>query len=175
MKQMILLRDQRRVQIANTFNPGDVGRIASFHGEVYGMEYGLGPRFEGYVARTVGAFAETYDSEAGAERIWLAYPEGSHELVSCCAVIRGEENKAQFRWFLTAPPFRGAGLGRFLFSEAVEFSRAAGYESLYLFTADFLPAAASLYQSFGFSVTAEKPFSEWEVPFTEHRYERYFT
>lgn len=163
------------VQISNTFSPGDVGHIASFHGEVYGAEYGFGPKFEGYVAKTVGAFAETYDSEAGTERIWLAFPERSQELVSCCAVIRGEENKAQFRWFLTAPTFRGAGLGRFLFSEAVDFTRAAGYESLYLFTADFLPAAASLYQSFGFSVISEKPFSGWEVPFTEHRCERFFT
>ncbi len=175
MEQIIPLRDRRKVQVTTRFSPGDVGRIASFHGEVYGMEYGLGPKFEGYVARTVGAFAENYDSEAGTERIWLAFPEGTQELVSCCAVIRGEENKAQFRWFLTAPSFRGAGLGRFLFSEAVDFSRAAGDESLYLLTADFLPAAASLYQSFGFTVTAQKPFSGWEVPFTEHRYERYFT
>ncbi|MFP4267281.1 MAG: GNAT family N-acetyltransferase [Spirochaetaceae bacterium] len=183
--------DNRAVYLRNRLFPGDVGRVISFHGEIYGREHGLGPVFEGYVAKTVGDFALRHTGTAGrtdaakkgndgvngndkasgrAEKIWLLSQEGSLDLVGCCAVIDAGEGKAQFRWFLIDPLFRGFGLGGRLLERAIDFARSVGYRELFLFTGDFLPSAAHLYRKKGFTLTDEKPFTDWEMHFNEQRY-----
>lgn len=165
--------------LRNRLFPGDAGRVISFHGEIYGREHGLGPVFEGYVAKTVGDFALRQtgaagegenETSGGAEKIWLLSLEGSLDLTGCCAVIDGGDGRAQFRWFLIDPLFRGFGLGEDLLEQAIDFSRSAEYRELFLFTGDFLPPAARLYRKKGFILTDEKPFTDWEMAFNEQRY-----
>ncbi len=171
MEQGIALRDGRRVFVRSSLEPGDVGRIITFHGEVYSREHGLGQKFEGYVGRTVGKFGETYDPQGDRQRIWLASPPGSRELAGCCAVLDCADEGAQFRWFLVSPVYRSAGLGRLLLEQALDFTRQAGYACIFLYTADFLPPAGMLYRSLGFSLVEEIPFDGWEVPFTQQKYQ----
>ncbi len=169
----------KTIFLRHSLLPGDLGRIITFHAELYHREHGLGPLFEGYVAKTMGDFAahrrspdtgEYADGSSKRERIWLLSEENSTDLVGCCAIIDGGENRAQFRWFLLEPRYRGAGLGRKLLQDAVDFARMGGYEEVFLLTGDFLPPAGRLYHSMGFRITEEHPFDGWEVPNNEQKY-----
>src|SRR5579885_2218139 len=99
--------------------PGDLGRVLHLHGVVYAREMGLDLTFEGYVAATLGHFAEPTD--LARERLWLA--ETRDRLVGSVAIIQSTEEMAQLRWLLVDPAFRGRGLGARLVREAVAFAR----------------------------------------------------
>ncbi|HET8650081.1 MAG TPA: GNAT family N-acetyltransferase, partial [Gemmatimonadales bacterium] len=79
---------------------------------------------------------------------------------------------AQLRWFLVDPSARGRGLGRRLLDTAIEFSRAAGYRRIVLWTVSALEAAARLYRAVGFERTEEQPGQRWGSDVIEEKYER---
>ena len=169
--ERIVLKGGEVLILRRTLNPGDAGRIVSFHGEVYAREHGMGPMFEGYVAVTVGEFAQRQGGGNTKEQALLISREGAAELIGCCAVIDAGDQAAQFRWFLVDTPWRGLGLGRQLLRRAIEFARTCGYRRVFLYTGDFLPEAAGLYLSEGFILTESHPFAGWELHFTEQKYE----
>lgn len=53
----------------------------------------------------------------------------------------------------------------------IGFLKQSGYTSSYLWTTDELPAAASLYIRFGFTLTEEKPSTVFGKPVKEQRYD----
>jgi GNAT superfamily N-acetyltransferase len=147
---------------------GDLGRVISFHGELYASEFGFGLGFETYVAETIVEFGQQEHPER--DRLWMAEMGG--RLVGCIAILGREDGAAQLRWFLVDPSTRGQGLGRRLVREALDFCRAAGYRSVYLWTVNGLEAAAKLYREAGFEKTETKPEAIlWNVPLSEERYD----
>lgn len=167
------------IYLRHKLQPGDLGRIITFHGTTYAREHGLGPLFESYVAQTVGDFATRpldpvdgnfFDASSTMNRIWLLSEEGGPELVGCCALINGGEDRAQFRWFLLDARYRGYGMGKQLLQEALDFARAGGYKEVFLYTGDFLLPAGRLYRGMGFRLVEEQAFDEWEVPNHEQKY-----
>jgi GNAT superfamily N-acetyltransferase len=149
--------------LRHDLRPGDLGAVVSLHGTIYAREYGFDPTFEAYVAGPLAAFVL---SPRG--RLWLA--ERGGRLVGCVAIVGLSDREAQLRWFLVDPSARGAGLGRRLLGEAVEFARQSGYVSLSLWTVSALTAAARLYRSAGFERVEEKPGRRWGVMVVEERY-----
>ncbi len=189
--------DGRKVFMRNRLEPGDLGRVVSFHGEVYGREHGLGPIFEGYVAKTVGEFAAELPGAAGQslaqddgaaesraplaasragknDRIWLLSVEKEVDLVGSCAVIDRGDRLGQFRWFLVDPAYRGFGLGKRLLELALAFAKGSGYREIFLSTGDFLAPAARLYRKMGFQLEKEIYTELWEIPFHEQFYRLIF-
>jgi len=167
------------ISLRHRLLPGDLGRIITFHGTTYAREHGLGSLFESYVAQTVGEFATRprkseegsfIDASSNREKIWLLSEEDKPELVGCCALIDGGENRAQFRWFLLDSRYRGLGIGKQLLQETLDFARSGGYREVFLFTGDFLLPAANLYRSMGFRLVEEHLFDKWEVPNHEQKY-----
>src|SRR5262249_21851063 len=155
------------VVIRTSLSPGDMGSVVRLHGVLYAKEYGFDHTFEAYVAAPL---AKLVQSPAANERIWLAERNGS--LVGCVAIVASTPHVAQLRWFLVDPECRGAGLGKRLLFEAIEFSRARGYRSIILWTVSGLPASAYLYRSAGFTKVEEKPPATlWGVRATEECYE----
>jgi N-acetylglutamate synthase-like GNAT family acetyltransferase len=153
--------------IRTSLSPGDIGSIVRLHGVLYAKEYGFDHTFEAYVAAPLAQLVKAPGSN---ERIWLA--EHNHTLVGCVAIVVSTADVAQLRWFLVDPDCRGAGLGKRLLSEAIEFSRASGYRSIILWTVSGLPAAAHLYRAAGFTKVEEKPPATlWGVRVTEERHE----
>jgi ribosomal protein S18 acetylase RimI-like enzyme len=150
--------------------PGDVGMITYLHGTLYAEEYGLSPAFEGYVASTLGKFAETGDQLN--ERLWIAEKNG--QIVGSIAIVRHSELVAQLRWFLIHPEARGQGLGRRLIDEAIKFCREQGYQAVFLLTLNNLYAAGHLYQAAGFRKTASQTHFIWGHELTEERYDLTF-
>ena len=87
------------------------------------------------------------------------------------ASVGREDDSAQLRWLLVAPEARGSGLGRRLIREALDFCRAIGCRSVYLWTVSVLTAAARLYVGAGFHVTEEHEHAMWGATVTEQRYD----
>ena len=146
--------------------PGDIGAIVGMHGRLYAREYGFDVTFEAYVSVPLGEFVLR---AAERERIWLA--ERSGRIVGSVAIVAEAPRVAQLRWFLIDPEARGEGLGTRLLTDALAFSRAAGYERIVLWTVSALTGAARLYEAAGFRRTEATPARRWGTDVVEEKYE----
>lgn len=155
------------MRVRNDIRPGDLGRIVHLHGTLYAREYALDQTFEGYVAADLGEFAKAYDESR--DRLWVA--EEGEQLVGSVAIAGQPDATARLRWFLVHPSARGQGLGRRLLGEALEFCRARGFRSVFLWTISELEAAARLYHAAGFQLTERKAHVLWGGPRVEERYD----
>lgn len=148
--------------------PGDLGRLTELHGLLYAEEYGFDNRFEAYVAGSLGEIVQR--TTPARDRLWLA--EAAGRLVGSVGILGRENDEAQLRWFLVHPDARRRGLGGRLLREALDFSRAAGFRSVYLWTVSPLADAARLYTGAGFHLTEETPeAAPWGVRLREQRYD----
>jgi GNAT superfamily N-acetyltransferase len=154
------------VRVRTDLRPGDLGAIVQLHGLIYAREYGFNPSFEAYVA---GPLAEFVRRGSPRERLWIAEKNG--RIVACIAIVAASDEVAQLRWFLVDPAARGAGLGKKLLLEAVDFSRKVGCRGIILWTVSSLTAAAHLYRAVGFQKVEEKPGRMWGVELVEEKYE----
>jgi ribosomal protein S18 acetylase RimI-like enzyme len=153
------------ILIRHDIKPGDMGYITYLHGTLYADEYGFDRTFDAYVAEPLAAFIK-HQSER--ERLWIAEKEG--RIVGSIAIVEAAGRSAQLRWLILHPTARGQGLGRKLVEEALAFAKARGYESVFLWTVNFLDAAVALYKSFGFEKTGEKTHQIWGRNLTEEKY-----
>ncbi len=151
--------------------PGAIGRIAELHGTHYAQSHGFGLYFEAKVARDLAEFLLRFDPARDFFRTVLA----DGQVVGSIAINGGRSGRAaHLRWFILAPEARGGGVGRRLLSEAVEFCRTRGFESVYLWTLAGLEPAGRLYREAGFSLAEEKLGTQWGKEIAEERLEMKF-
>lgn len=146
--------------------PGDAGYITHMHGWIYKQEYNYTTAFEGYVAQSFYDFLLNYNADR--DRLWIA--EHNREIIGCIGIV-SHGDKAQLRWFLLHPNYRGIGLGKRLMNEAVEFCREKGYKAVYLDTTEDLDKAISMYIKAGFVKVAEKENHTWSDNLMELEFE----
>ena len=154
------------IEVRHKLRPGDVGSIVYLHGTLYAEAYGWDHTFEAYVAGPLAEFAKRDNSR---ERIWLV--DADETLGGSIAIVEASLREAQLRWLLLAPSLRGQGLGKRLVREAIEFSRAAQYETIFLWTVKDLEPAGSVYAAAGFIVTEENERDLWGARVVEQRQE----
>lgn len=159
------MADPGPITIRTELRPEDPTQIVEFHARVYAQEYGFDRSFADYVAGPLHEFVRRPHAR---QRIWIA--ERGDELAGCIAIVRADPQTAQLRWFLVDPACRGAGLGTRLVHEAVEFSRAAGYARIILWTESVLTAAARLYRAAGFELIEQRAGRRWGVDVVEEMY-----
>lgn len=147
-------------------HPGDLGCITYLHAILYAPEQDWDCTFDSYVAIPLAEFSLRKSPK---ERIWIL--EENNRICGCAAIVSFSNEEAQLRWLLLHPLVRGIGLGRWLVREALKFCRGAGYSSVFLWTVDTLPVAASLYRSEGFRQTETVTHELWGRSTTEVRYE----
>ena len=135
---------------------GDLGRLIVIHGEVYDDLPGYGVAFEAYVARTVSEFF--IDNQARG-CVWLAEKAGV--LAGCIAIAERSERRAQLRWLVVRPKFRGTGLGRHLVDASLAYCVDRGFETVFLETTDGLDASMQMYEKRGFTVVRETTEPLW--------------
>ena len=144
------------ITIRDDVRPGDAGYLTYLHGWIYKKEYDYSVAFEGYVAESFYQFLVHYNPEK--DRLWCAEHEG--EIVGCIGIV-GHGERAQLRWFLLHPNYRGIGLGKDLFELAMSFAREKGFKKVYLETTNDLTRAIGMYTKAGFIKTAEKENRAW--------------
>ena len=140
--------------------PGDMGWIVHRHGELYQQEYGYDERFEALVARVVADFIDNLDPQR--ERCWIAERHG--QIVGSVFVVAKSKRVAKLRLLLVEPSARGLGIGKRLVNEVVEFSRAAGYRKVVLWTQSELVAARAIYHGAGFRCVREESHRSFGTP-----------
>ncbi len=158
--------DTEELTVRNMIKFGDIGYLTYMHGWIYGREYHYSIVLEAYVAKTFYDFMTRYDPDG--DRLWIV--EHHKEIVVSIAIM-GHGDKAQLRWFLLHPDYRGLGLGRRLLNDALEYCRSKGYRSVFLETTDDLHQAVSLYTKAGFVRVAAKENHVWADNVTELRLE----
>ena len=155
------------LSLRSELRPGDIGHVVQRHGLIYAAEHGWDHTFEAYVAGPLAEFALRHDPLR--ERMWLA--QLGERIVGSIAIVSGEADAAQLRWFLVEPDCRGMGVGRRLMDEALAFCRATGRRSVYLLTVAGLDAAAALYRRAGFRLTRAVPVHRWGADVVEERHD----
>jgi len=156
-----------RWEIRHRIKPGDIGYLTYLHGILYAKEYGYDRTFEAYVASGIAEFVQSFSPRN--DRIWLA--ETNDQIIGSIAIVGHSKLKAQLRWFLVHPEYRGLGIGRKLLKEALHFCRKCKYRTVFLWTTSELSAAQHLYTSVGFKRTEEKTHQIWGKAITEEKYD----
>ena len=144
----------------------DLQAIIDLHGTTYAKECGWNASFKAYVA---GPLIDWFKNTSPRNRFWIA--EENAKLVGCVAIVAVTSDIAQLRYLLVAPEFRGRGLGKRLFAEAVGFAKVQGYAKIILWTEQSLKAAARLYAAAGFVKTEEKAGWKWGAHVVEEKHE----
>ncbi len=156
-----------KVNIRYELKSGDVGYLIHLHGWIYAKECGYNHAFEGYVCKTFHDFFERYSSEK--DRFWFAEVNG--KMIGAIAIVGHSAQKAQLRWFILHPEFRGMGLGRTLLNEALQFCKEKGYQHVFLETTKDQKTAIQMYLKAGFRKTAEHGSNAWGKNLIEQAYE----
>lgn len=157
----------REIHIRSELRPGDVGTLIHLHGWIYAQECGYNHAFEGYVCKTFHDFFERYSPDKA--RFWFAEAEG--ETVGAIAIVGHSAEKAQLRWFILHPAYRGIGLGKMLHQAALQYCRDKGYREVFLETTEDQKTAIRMYIKEGFRKTAEWETRSWGVSHVEQIYE----
>lgn len=161
--------EAKDITIRTEIRPGDLGQIIYLHGVLYKDEYEHGVSFESIVAGGLHEFYSTYNPNN--ERLWIMEHAGD---IIGCLLLKNRGTTAQLRYFLIKPAFRGLGLGNKLMQLFMNFARSCNYTNVYLWTTNELDTAHHLYEKFGFTLTEEKPSTEFGKPLTEQRYDLAF-
>jgi N-acetylglutamate synthase-like GNAT family acetyltransferase len=153
------------ITIRNHLEAGDIGRITYMHGMLYNRQFNHNIRFEAYVAESLADFYYNYDPKK--DRVWICEHE---KKVIGSLVLQHREEKAQLRYFLIHPGYRGIGLGNHLMERFMAFLEQCGYPEAFLLTSDKLYAASALYRKHGFDLAAEEPSDEFGKPLMIRRH-----
>lgn len=161
---MITLED---ISIRTELRPGDIGHITARHGVLYAQEYGWGIDFESYVAAGLHEFYREFDRTK--DRIWIAEYNGK---IIGSVLVKSRGESAQLRYFYIESEYRGVGLGKKLWSSALDFIVERDFTSAYLWTTSELVRAAYLYTSTGFVLAEEKTSTSFGKEAVEQKYVR---
>jgi GNAT superfamily N-acetyltransferase len=151
--------------------PGDLGWVVHRHGVLYAGEYGWNLEFEALVASIVGEFIKNLDPQR--DRCWIAELDG--KIVGSIFIVKHMESTAKLRMLYVEPEARGHGVGRKLVDAALEFSRAAGYVNVMLWTNPQLTAARRIYEAVGFKMIEERTEQAFGVEFVSQTWKLEFS
>lgn len=146
------------IVIRHAIKQGDAGYLTYMHGWIYAQEYNYSTVLEGYVAQSFYEFLANYDPRK--DRLWIA--EYAGEIVGSIGIV-GHGDRAQLRWFLLHPGYRGIGLGKYMLNDSIEFWRRKGFKKVYPCTNSDLETAINMYKKAGFVKVAEKENNTWRT------------
>ena len=151
------------------YYPGVIGQITTLHAVYYKKYWGLDHSFEGQVARELSDFMSHFDEKR--DGLWNAV--SGDEFAGCIAIAgdRDQTEDARLRWYIVDPRRQGQGIGRTLITKAIDFSKAAGYKRIYLWTFEGLNQAQSIYERNGFSEAEVRDVEQWGGIIREQRFE----
>ena len=144
------------VLLTTTFTMGDIEYSKKRHVEIFGSEYGFSEFFNKYATAAIDAFPKSYNPEK--DFMLIAKVE---DKFAGTITFMGEENGiGRLRFFFVEPFTRGKGVGRLVFTTAMDMAKEMGYNHLYFSTYNVLNAARTMYRTLGFVITKETPEEE---------------
>jgi len=161
------INGKKKVNIRCDLKPGDVGYLIYLHGWIYEKECGYNYLFEGYVCKTFYDFYNKYNPNK--DQFWLA--EFNGEIIGSIAIVGHTQTKAQLRWFILHPDYRGYGLGKSLLNEAMAYCKNKGYQNVFLETTQDQEKAIKMYEQFGFEKVSVHEHHAWGKDLVELVYE----
>ena len=93
------------------------------------------------------------------DRFWIAEADG--KMVGTIAILARGEGVCQLRWLLVAPEYRGCGLGKKLFHEAMAYAESRQFKRIFLETTREQEKAIRLYQEAGFEEWKTYEITGW--------------
>jgi peptidyl-dipeptidase Dcp len=103
------------------------------------------------------------------DKIWIA--EHQQQIIGSIILQHRSTNTAQLRYFYLEAAYRSIGLGKKLMQLFMTALDERAYTHAYLWTISELPAAAALYQRYGFQLSEEKESDIFGRKATEQRYD----
>lgn len=158
---------KEEVNIRSDLKPGDAGYLIHLHGWIYAEECGYNHEFEGYVCKTIYDLFENYNPEK--DRFWFVEVDG--KMIGAIAIVGHSDKRAQLRWFILHPEFRGSGLGWTMLNKALQFCQEKGYQQVFLETTEDQKTAIKMYIKSGFRKVAEHETRMWGKRLFELTYE----
>jgi len=89
------------------------------------------------------------------------------------AIDHRDGSVAQLRWFILTDELRGAGAGKKLINDAMQFVKLQGFKQVYLTTFEGLDGARYLYEQHGFTLTEQRLAATWGKQVNEQRFDWY--
>ncbi len=132
------------------FRAGDMGLITARQAILYAHSNGWGAPMEALLGDVTATFLR--DFKPGREQCWVA--ERAGRMAGSIFCVDSGDGRAQLRLLYVEPDARGLGIGATLVSTCVDFARAAGYRSIWLWTHTVLENARRLYRTAGFDITS---------------------
>jgi DNA-binding MarR family transcriptional regulator/N-acetylglutamate synthase-like GNAT family acetyltransferase len=132
-----------------TFRTGDLATIAARQSILY-EPYGWARPMEILQGEVTTAFLR--DFKPGREQCWVAERAGL--MAGAVLLVDAGDNVGQLRLLHVEPWARGLGIGGALVGECVGFARAAGYDTVRLWTHSVLLSARRIYEAHGFRIVS---------------------
>ena len=151
------------------YYPGVVGKITEIHAVFYNENWGFDASFETQVGSELSEFVSKFDGSR--DGLWVATKDG---IFAGSVAIDGQQaytDGARLRWFIVAPEFQNAGIGRNLISQAVRFCRLKKFPKVYLWTFEGLDAARRLYEQENFILSETHDVDQWGRHIKEQKFE----
>jgi len=150
------------------YYPGVVGKITELHAVYYFEHWGFDVTFETQVGKELSEFVRQFDEKR--DGLWVAVKEGKFAGAIAIDGRRAFEEGARLRWFIVAPQFQKAGIGKNLILQAVDFCRRRRYPKIYLWTFKGLESARRLYEAVNFRLCEENAVDQWGQHIKEQKY-----
>jgi DNA-binding MarR family transcriptional regulator/N-acetylglutamate synthase-like GNAT family acetyltransferase len=132
-----------------TFRTGDLFTIAARQSILY-EPYGWARPMEILQGEVTTAFLREF--KPGREQCWVAERAGL--MAGAVLLVDAGDNIGQLRLLHVEPWARGLGIGGALVAECVGFARAAGYDTVRLWTHSVLLSARRIYEAQGFRIVS---------------------
>lgn len=155
------------------YYPGAVGKITEMHAVYYHEHWGFDVSFETQVGRELSVFVSEYDKDR--DRLWVATTDGRFAGSIAIDGHNAHAEGARLRWFIVAPDFHNAGIGRELISRAVEFCKRKKYPRIFLWTFEGLDRARRLYERENFRLIESHDARQWGQHLREQKFELILT
>jgi GNAT superfamily N-acetyltransferase len=151
------------------YYPGVVGKITELHAVYYFENWAFDVTFETQVGRELSEFVRQFDEKR--DGLWVADKKGRFAGAIAIDGTLAFDEGARLRWFIVAPQFQKAGIGKELIRRAIDFCRQQRYPKVYLWTFKGLEDARRLYEAENFRLSEENQVDQWGQIIREQRYE----
>lgn len=156
------------ITLTTDFTQRDIDYSIKRHIEIFDSEYGFSREFNNNVTKLIKSFGENYNPDK--EFMLIAKENG--KFAGTITVLCQEEGKARLRYFFVEPFTRGKGVGRLLFTTAMNMAKEKGCTHAYFSTYNVLKPARTMYRHLGFEITHTQPDDDVAAGVVEEIWEK---